>query len=70
MKKITISLFLLATISLFLLSGCSDLDENYRHYLNDIKYSSRVLQLNGKIGVEKVSLSWINPEDHVAKKIR
>lgn len=70
MKNISISLFLLATISLLLLSGCSDLDENYRHYLNDIRYSSRVLQLNGKIGVEKVYLSWTNPEDHVAKKIR
>lgn len=70
MKNISNSLFLLLTISLLLLSGCSDLDENYRHYLDDIKYSSRVQELTGKIGVEKVYLYWTNPEDHVAKRIR
>lgn len=70
MKNISNSLFLLMTISFLLLSGCSDLDENYRHYLDDIKYSSRVQELTGKIGVEKVYLTWTNPEDNVAKNIR
>ena len=50
--------------------SCSDLDENYNHYLQDIKYSSRVKELSGEIGIEKVKLSWVNPDDHVAKRIR
>lgn len=69
MKKILnysfIFLIVIATVN-----SCSDLDENYSHYLKDIKYSSRVRELSGEIGIEKVRLSWINPEDHVAKRIR
>lgn len=69
MKNRSIHLYLLIT-TVLLLHACSDLDENYRHYLKDIKYSSKVHALTGKIGVEKVYLSWTNPEDKVAEKIR
>lgn len=57
-------------ILLVVLNSCTDLDENYNQYLNDIKYSSRISNLTGKIGIEKVLLSWKNPEDLVAKRIR
>lgn len=57
-------------IFIVVFSSCTDLDENYNQYLDDIKYSSRISNLTGKIGIEKVQLIWNNPDDLVAKRIR
>lgn len=68
MKKI--KFFILAIVAIGFMSSCVDSLETYENYDSGLRYSSRISNLHGEIGIEKVKLSWINPTDKVASKIR
>ena len=53
-----------------MLSSCTKSIETYDEFSGRIRYSSKISNLEGQIGIEKVVLNWINPEDKIAKKIR
>ncbi len=63
---IKLAAFALSFVALF---SCSDNEEYYEQYLSDIKYSSKISNLQGQVGVEKVFLNWTNPNDKVAERI-
>lgn len=69
MKKLE-KLIILAFTFLLVFNACTDTIENTDSYNSKTRYSSKISNLNGVIGIEKVKLFWTNPVDKVAKKIR
>ncbi len=49
--------------------GCEDMDENYKQYLKEYNYSSKVDSLRCHLGFERVALAWELPKDQKAKRI-
>ena len=57
---------------LFLLGGiigCEDMDDNYKQYLQEYNYSSKVSSVRCYLGFERVALAWNLPKDQKAKEI-
>lgn len=49
--------------------ACDSMDDNYRQYLDEYSYSSKVTSVSCQIGYERVALRWNNPDDQKAKRI-
>lgn len=63
-KTLVVSLLTLITVA------CTDSLVDSESYKANIKYSSKISNLRGEVGIERVELNWENPVDQVAKKIR
>ncbi|MGL4292324.1 MAG: DUF4998 domain-containing protein, partial [Bacteroidales bacterium] len=49
--------------------SCNDFDSNFKEFLPEKVYSSRVSDLKGEVGYERVFLTWKLPNDSRAKSI-
>ena len=63
-------LFLLCGLFLFAgMMGCEDMEDNYKQYLKEYNYSSKIASVRCYLGFERVALAWDVPKDQKAKQI-
>lgn len=64
--------YLFPLCGLFLLAGmaaCENMDDNYKQYLQEYNYSSKIDSVRYYLGFERVALAWDLPKDQKAKQI-
>lgn len=66
MKTTNIFAFLFVCM---IFSSCNSMDDNYKHYLDDVEvYSPRITNLTAVSGLKEATLSWKNPKGSIAVK--
>lgn len=70
MKKIRLLIFAGILLAFLGNYGCDSMEDNFKQYLEEYNYSSKIDSLRIYPGFERVVLAWDNPKDQKAKSIR